>query len=324
MSRLNTKAFAFFVQQGASLPTPPNKFIELSEKLIFAPTVKNERFKRYNGKLGANDTYSDTCDIVLEGATINHKMRTQNKAGDALDTVPEYADLMKLIGFTEAIDTTTPNQETVTYTWNTNSAPALGSAVYFLDGKKQTMTNTIAMNGSFEFNVGEPAMLNCSMSAFVDNKGVSTNEANPTVTLSTEDCIMVDCNTIYTEDGTQLQASNLTIDMGAQINKFYGTSLKEYETTDFEPTITAEFYLDDADYNDAINNLINQSTVNISVKIGTDENGNSVSGKTVEFTITNVKFENYSDSDDQDSIKRTHELLLTADSEFSIKTGYFI
>lgn len=321
--RLNTKAFAFFIQQGATLPTPPVKFVELSEKLIFAPTVANERYKRFNGKLGANDTYSDTTDIVIDGATLNHKMRTQNKVGDALSTVPDYGELLKLVGFTEAIDTTTPSQETVTYTWNTASAPALGSAVYYLDGKKQTMTNTIAMNGSFEFNVGEPAMLNCTMSSFVDNKGVAVNEANPTVTLSTEDCIMVDKNTIYTEDGTQLQASNLTIDMGAQINKFYGMSLQEYQLTDFEPTITADFYLDETNYNDAINKLINQGTVNIVVKIGTDENGNSVSGKTVEFNITNVKFENYSDSDDQDSIKRTHELLLTADSSFSIKTGYF-
>jgi len=322
MARLNTKAFALFLKSGGTLPTPPDNFIELDEKLLLAPDVKVENYKRFNGKLGANDSYADACDTTVEGATISHKMRYQNAAADALDTVPQYGELLKIGGFTENVDTTTPGEETVTYTWNKDSSPALASAVYYLDGKKQTMTGSVAANVSFSFEVGMAANISGSLSAFLDNDGVAANEANPTVPLSDEGCLMVGCADVFTEDGSSIKMQSMEIDMGAQINKFYGLNLKEYETSDFEPSVNVDFSLDGADYNAAIQKLQNETTVDIIVKLGTNA-GTEVSGKTVMFEITNVKFSNYSDSDDNDTVQRTHEFILTADSEFTIKHGYY-
>lgn len=319
--RVNTKNFGLYIKQGATLPVAPANFIEVDEKILLTPNVTVENFKRFNGRLGANDSYADTCNTAVEGVSVSHKMRYQNGAGTALDTVPDYGELLKISGFTETVDST-PSAETVTYTWDTSASPTLGSAVYFIDGNKQTMTNTIAGNAVFNFEIGKSAMLNFAMSGFLDNKGISTLEANPVTTLSDEGCLIVGCADIYTEDGTQLNPTNISIDMGSQINKFYGMGLKEYQLTDFEPKITTDFYLDNADYNDAMQKLVDQSYVNVVIKLGT-LNGVEVNGKTVLFTINNVKFSTFSDSDENDTIKRSHELMLTANSTMTIKTGFF-
>lgn len=322
MARLNTKNFAFFLKSGATLPTPPANFLELDEKLLLTPKPKVEKYKRFNGKLGANDSYADVCDVSQEGINLSHKMRFQNAAADALDTVPEYGEVLKIGGFTETIDTATAGQETVTYTWNKDNTPTLGSAVYFLDGKKQTMTDTIALNVAFNFEIGKAAMLTASMNTFYDNNGIATSEANPTVTLSDEACLMVGCLDVYTEGGTSISASKISIDMGAAINKFYGLNLKEYETSDFEPKVDVDFALDATNYNDAITKLTNETKVNLVIKLGTNA-GTEVNGKTVVFTITNVKFSDYSDSDNNDTIQRTHNFILTADTAFAVKHGFY-
>ena len=382
--RTNTKNFGIYIKQGATLPVAPANFIEVDEKILLTPNVTVENFKRFNGKLGANDSYVDTCNTAVEGISVSHKMRFQNSAADALDTIPDYGELLKISGFTENVDST-PAAESVTYTWDTSASPALGSAVYYIDGNKQTMTNTIAGNAVFNFEIGKSAMLNFAMSGFLDNKGISSKatlvltsvaglevgntltgdtsgafgivlaingtsvslravtgtfatggedlntaaytstsavQGNPVTALSDEGCLIVGCADIYTEDGTQLNPTNISIDMGSQINKFYGMGLKEYQLTDFEPKITTDFYLDNADYNDAMQKLIDQSYVNVVIKLGT-LNGAEVNGKTVLFTINNVKFSTFSDADDQDTIKRTHELMLTATSTFTIRHGFF-
>lgn len=382
--RTNTKNFGIYIKQGATLPVTPANFVEVDEKILLTPNVTVENFKRFNGKLGANDSYADTCNTAVEGVSVSHKMRFQNGAADALDTIPDYGELLKVSGFTQTIDAT-PAAENVIYTWDTSASPALGSATYFIDGNKQTMTNTIAGNAVFTFEIGKSAMLNFAMSGFLDNKGISSTatlvlsavvglavgdvltgdtssasgtvlaingtsvslksvtgtfevagealntaaytstsatQGNPTTTLSDEGCLIVGCADIYTEDGTQLNPTNISIDMGSQINKFYGMGLKEYQLTDFEPKITTDFYLDNADYNDAMNKLVDQSYVNVVIKLGT-LNGAEVNGKTVLFTINNVKFSTFSDADDQDTIKRTHELMLTATSSFTIKHGFY-
>ena len=321
MARLNTKKFAFFFKSGATLPIAPANFLELDEKLLLISKPKIEKYKRYNGKLGANDSYADVCDVSQEGINLSQKMRFQNSAANALDTIPDYGEVLKVGGFTETVDST-PSAETVTYTWNKDNSPILGSAVYYLDGKKKTMTNTIALNVAFNFEIGKAAMLTASMNTFYDNNGVAVNEANPTVTLNDEACLMVGCLDIYTEDGVGIVVDKISLDMGAQINKFYGLNLKEYETSDFEPTIDVDFALDATDYNDAITKLTAETKVNLVIKLGTNA-GVEVNGKTVVFTITNVKLSDYSDADNNDTIKRTHNFILTADTVFTIKTGFF-
>ena len=152
----------------------------------------------------------------------------------------------------------------------------------------------------------------------------SANQSNPTVTLGTEGSLVVGCADVYSKDGTAvIGANNISIKMGAMINKYYGFSLKEYETSDFESTITMSFPVDATDYNDAIEALQAQSLIDIVVKLGTDATSTEVNGKTVVMTITNCKLSSYSDGDENDSISRTENFILTASSAFTIKHGFY-
>jgi len=319
MAKINTKKTLICLKSGAVLPIPPANFLEVEEEILLTPEVTTEEFKRINGKLGANASYADTCHTTVS-QTISTKMRFQNSAADALDTVPEYGELLKIGGFDETIDTSTLGEETVTYT-NTQ-APVLGSAVVYLDGNKHTMTNSIAADLTFNFPIGSPATVSAALSAFIDNKGISTSEANPTVTLLDEAVLLVGCADIMTAGGVNISPDNITIAMGADIQEFYGMGeLKQFNMTDYMIKVTADFYPENANYNDAITKLGAETIEALSIKLGTLE-GALVNGKSVQIDCDFGQVSTFSDSSDKSTLKRSVTWLLTGENQISIKHGF--
>ena len=318
MPKVLTKKTSLFLLSGGVLPVAPANFIEVSEELLLTPTVATEDFKRINGSLGSNDSYADTCDITIT-QSISTKMRFSNSAATALDTPPEYGELLKIGGFDETIDTTL-GAETVTYT-NTQT-PALGSAVAYLDGNKHSMTGSVAADLTFNFPIGKAATVDASLSAFLDNSGVAVAEANPAVTLSPEGCLIVGCADIMTAGGTTIVPDNISIAMGSSIEKFYGMGLKEFQLTDYMIVVTADFYPENANYNDAINLLIADTTEAIDIKLGTNA-GALVNGKSVHITCATAKAQTFTDSADKSTVKRSFSWLLTGTNQISIAHGFF-
>lgn len=323
MAFMNTNKSVMFLQSGATLPTPPAKFIELQDPLIVNPQPTTEEYKRISGKLGTTETYADTCDVTIS-ETVSHKMRQTNSAQDALDTVPEYGELLKISGFDETIDTATPTEETVTYT--NSQTPTKGSAIIYLDGKKFTLTDTLVADTTFTFEIGKAGVVSSALSGFYDNKGVPTNEANPAVTLSSEPCMLVSCLDVITAGGTSLSADTITITVGADIQKFYGFSLKEFSIQDYSIEITADFYVNSANYADAMNKLNNQTVEAIDIKLGTNATGSLISGQSVHITADVAKASANTDSDDQQRVKRSFTWkcgLNGSDIALAIKHGFF-
>jgi len=323
MARINTKASALYFLSGSTLPVPTAGFIDSTEKIVWTPTVKTDKFMVINGKLGQWDSYADVDDTVIEGETISHRVRFQNSAADALGTQPAYGEMLKSSGFGEVIDTTTPGEETVTYTWDNTTSQINGSAVYYMNGKKQTFTGTMAVSSAFNITVGEPVTFDFTVSGFFDNKGIAIDEANPTPPSLTEPVVVAQKVDVMTKGGTAIVgANNISLDMASTINKRYGLGLGEYEGTDFEPTFSVEFPPDLTEYNQGILDLQAQSLYDIVIKLGTN-NGTEVNGKTIVMTITNVKLFNSSDADNEDNIIRTNDFIFTSNTAFTIKTGFF-
>lgn len=327
MALLNTKKSAIFVKDGATLPTPPANFLEVGDELVINPSPTIEEFTRISGKLGTTDSYADVCHATFS-QSISHKMRSTDTAATALATPPEYGELLKICGFTETIDTSTPSQETVTYT-NTQT-PTKGSGVIYVDGKKYTATNSIVGDATFTFEVGKSASLDVNLSAFIDNNGVPTNEATPSTTLSDEPCLVVACTDLLTAGGTAVKADRITIAMGADIQEFYtiggANGLKAFDINDYVIKLTADFYVDSADYADAITKLNNETVEAIDIKIGTNASSALVSGKSVHITAPVAKANAFTDSTDKSKVKRSFTWLLTPDGSnvnLSIKHGYF-
>jgi len=317
---VNTKKNVLLVAVGAALPIPPLGFIETTEKLLITPVIKSERYKRNNGQVGSNDAWADTEDATAE-VSFTHMMRSQNKAADALDTLPPYNPLMLMGGFEVAVDTGTPSQETVIYT--SSQVLQRGSGIYHLDGKKTTMTDSISCALDFDFTVNAPAMINATLSTFLDNKGLTTDVANPATTLLDEEALMVTAIDVTTVGGATVIPKSVKIDFGAEIAKRYGMGIAQFDMTDYAPTVSIEYYQEDAGINDAVNGLINQDLKEIVIKLNTVA-GALTSGKSLEVKLTNCKQENFSDADDEDALVRTIPYLMTGSGLMTLKMGFFV
>jgi len=387
MALLNTKKSALFLKSGAVLPVAPANFLEVEEEILLTPDIPIEEFKRINGLLGSNSSYADTCHMTIS-QSVSTKMRKSNSAGDALDTLPEYSELLKIGGFdveiaeTLVIDTLVGITVGMTITGDTSTAtgtvlsfietqtagavpvpiytitvgnvanspfevagetlntaaftassagfsprytntqtPVLGSAVAYIDGYKHQMTGSLAADITMNFPVGKACTITGSLSAFLDNAGVAATEATPTVTLNPESVILAGCADIFTAGGTALSPDNVSIAMGADIQEFFGLGgLKEYAMQDYMIKVTADFYPENANYNDAVTKLGAGTTEAIVIKLGTLL-GTEVNGSTVVIKADTSKASAFSDSNDKSSVKRSFTWLLQGTEQISITHG---
>ena len=322
MAYLNTKKEALFFKGGAVLPVPPANFFEVSEEFVINPEPTVEEFNRVSGKLGTTDSYVDSCHTIFT-QTLSHMMRSSDVAATALATTPEYGEMLKLCGFDETIDTT-PGAESVTYT--NSQTPIPGSGIAFVDGKKFTMTNGVVGDATFNFEIGKVAKLDVALSGFIDDSGVPTDVATPSVTLNDEPTLIVSCGDIITAGGAAIAADSITIAMGADIQEFYALGLKEFNLSDYVIKLTADFYVDGANYADAITNLNAETAEAIVIKLGTNKTGALINGRSVEITADVSKANTFTDSTDKSRVKRSMTWLLRpngADENISIKHGFF-
>ena len=308
MALINTKKTALFIG-GATQPVYPAGFLEVEAELAINPTIPVEEFNRINGRLGSVDSYADTCKATTS-LQISHKMRSSNIAGTALETPPEYGPLLKMCGFDETITGTGATGKVV---YTNSQTPAKGSIAAFIDGYKQTATNSAVGDITFDFAVGKAAMLSATISAYLDNSGVAAAAALPSVTLNTNPCVIVGCADIISAGGTAVKADSVKIVMGAQVEDFYGMGIKEFNINDYKIKVTATFYPENADYNAAINKLTAQTVEAISVKLGTNL-GLLVDGKSVEFVCALAKASSFTDSVDKATLKREFTWMLQGDS----------
>lgn len=324
MPLMNQKRVMMFLVDGATLPVPPANFLELQEAFAVNPQTDVQEFERISGKMGSYDSYIDPHKVTFS-ETISHKMRTSDKAGTSLGTPPEYAQLLKVCGMKETIDTGTPSQETVIYT-NTQ-APTEGSAIIFLDDKKFTLTDTMTGDLTMTFEAGQAGVISSTLSGYYDNKGIPVDESNPSVTLSTEDCLICTKTDIITAGGVEVKADAIRLTMNAQVDDFYGfNNLAEFNITDYNIKLEADFYVDKANYASEMNKLVNQTVEAINVQMSTDDAGSLVSGKSVRLQAQFAKASDRQDSLDQNKVKRTFTWMLQLDSNaeaFSLEHGYF-
>lgn len=313
---LNTKKTALFLKSGATLPTLPANYLEVTETIVVNQEMSMEEFKRLNGKLNSNDSYVDICDKTVN-QSITHNMRVSGT------TAPDYTELLKIGGFDV---TTVGTGATLATTFKNTQAPLRGSAIILLDGYKHTLTGSVVADVTMNFPIGKAATIEASLQGFIDNNGIATTQAMPTITMNENPVLVVSCGDVVTADGTVLKPDNVTIKMGAEIEKLYAMGIKEFNLNDYKATMEITFYPDNADYNLAQTKLNTQDVDSLDLKLGTDATGLLVNGRSVHITCTNAKAMSSSDADEQSKIKRTFTYLLqngANDTAITIKTGFF-
>jgi len=307
MAFINTKRTALFLSADATLPTPPAGFIENIDEFVINPNPTVEEFNRISSLLGGTDSYADGCHVTFD-ETFATFMRTNDKGGTALSTVPGISPLFKVCGFDETVDGTA---ETVTY--KNSQSPAIGSAVFNVDGKQFSSTASVVGDATFEFEIGKPAKFSANLKGFLDDNGIPKDVASPTVTLSDEDLLMMTCTDIMLADGTHLNCDKITIAMGAQISEKYALGVKTNQMTDYVIKLTADFFVDSANYADAQTKIINQDIQALEIKLNTDDAGALQDGKSLLIKAAAAKVSNYQDSVQDSTVKRSVTWLIRPD-----------
>jgi len=326
MGITNTTKSALFVKSGGVLPVAPANFIESTSPVLINPDIASTDFKRVSGKLNATESYVDVANAQAS-FSIEHMMRSNNKAGTALSTPPEYSELLKICGFDEAIDTSVPSNEFITYT-NTQT-PVLGSAVAVLDTNQFTFTGSLASDLTMEFEAGASAKISAGLQGYIDS-ATPTVVAQPSVTLSSEPLMIVSNYSTVVLGGVTLKPDKVTISTNPEIADNYtmggANGLKSKQMTDYSLTCTIDFYVDNADYDREITAIESQSTATLDIKVGTDNTGTLVNGQSMHLTAGLVKTETQSDSDENNQLKRsvTYKILNGAsDIALSMRVGFF-
>jgi len=254
-------------------------------------------------------------------------MRTNDIDQLALDTVPEYGLLLRVAGFDEVIDTTTPSEETVTYTNNIDKIENFSASVY-LDGFRYDMTDSLACGTTIDLVVGEPAKITNNVQGYIDS-ATPQADPNPAVTLTDERALVVSCADLVTFDGTCLPLTNVSIKMNEEFQEVYtlggACGLKSNFVSDYALTIDFDFFVDSATIGREALNIETGAFKEIVVKIGLDSASAEVNGKSVVMTMPFTKTTTYTDSVDKDLLKRsvTARLMDNGTKALAIKTGFF-
>ncbi len=146
------------------------------------------------------------------------------------------------------------------------------------------------------------------MQGYLDS-AIPAAEANPVVTLSDEKALVVSCADLVTFDGQVLPLDNVVIKMNEEIGELYTTGgvsgLKTNFVSDYALDITFDFFVDSATIGRDATNIESGDFKEIIVKIGLDSASTLVDGQSVIFTASFSKTTTYTDSADQDLLKRS-------------------
>ena len=269
--------------------------VNIEEKVIIAPDVKQNDYKEFNGELGNTKSYIDAAHTTTT-FTIKSKLRGNDKTGAAPQSAPAIDDLLQASGLAGAAGADfyqyVPNHESL--------SPA--EAVVYIDGKKRSVTGVVS-NFKLSGSVGECAVVEFAASGYTSMG--ETDEANPSVTLDDETLMIVDSVTAVSVDGSTFNLKSFDFDLGNETQDIYAVGLAKFERTDFNPKISLTGYKDSLDTSWA--DLESQALKSIQVELG---NG---TGKTVTLTVASALPLTNSESDDSGKLGITKEFRCTKD-----------
>lgn len=281
--------------------------ITLTATPFLSPEVKTQDYSEIgSGKLGQMKSYVDehntTVSFDLEGL-----LKSNNKKGDKLNTVPSFSNLFKACGLTQTIAT-----NNVTYKPNHDYVKSSKSIV-FIDDFKRDINGAVA-NMKITGTVGEASKIVFTVNGYTTVDAQSSS--NPSVTLDSEALLIVSKVTAVTLDGTTLNIDSFEFNLGNKIIENYTTNLSEFIRTDFEPKITLTGIKQKGDET-GWSDLIASSVKEIIIVLG------SGNGKQFTLTATQAKTVEMSENDKDGIVNYSRTFRCQGDSSgdnhFSIK-----
>ena len=320
MALVKTNRSSLFLHQSLTLPVAPAEFIEVNQALVVVPDFATIDTNRLTGAMNAKDASIDTC---RTSTAFLASVDMRETGTTTLNVKSGYAELLKISGFEEASAPAIDTYELI----NSSSNIGRGSAIVYMDDNKFEMTNTLVGSTEMDFQIGQIAKCNTTLSGYMDS-AIPVAEANPTVTLSDENLHIVSCLDIVTVDGTVIPAEGIVIATNPDIANTYtmggASGLKEDTITDYALTCAITFPVDSAVFGREASMIEAGDIVAIRIVIGADTNGLPVDGHSTLFLANTTKAVTYSDTVNNDLLQRVLTLRLYDDGEapaLSIVTG---
>ena len=251
-----------FLFKNGSTPLAENVITTANDVLV-SPKAKMIDYKDCGNGQVANDKTVVNADFVTADFSVDVIARASGAAG----TAPKIAELFKACGLKETVVASS----SVAYTPEIQANN--GSGIVYLDGEKRTISGAAA-SFSFSGKIGDFAKFSFGIKGFTTLAPAA--EQAPTVTLDTNDKLIVLSATVFTVGGDEIDLEDFEFDLGADIQESYYTNTKDYTITNFKPTlkVSAVKTKGNADYWAELNSNAQKAVV---ITLG------SGSGKVLEF-----------------------------------------
>jgi hypothetical protein len=206
--------------------------VTLSEYASLSPKVKSIEVNELGRGLGSTKSYP-----IADWTTIEGSLVAFLRAG----LPPKLADLYKMCGLEEEDEKDDDGNIIKVHFYPAETPITAGNLIVYQDDLRRDVVG-VAGNLKISFQVGAIVKATFDIKGFTDAEPVS--EDNPNVTLDNNELFTVESISAITIGGNTLEVESVDFDMGVNINEIYAIGAKEYQITDYKPTLTIKNYAD--------------------------------------------------------------------------------
>jgi hypothetical protein len=293
MSRILTDRQVILAKYGA-VPTADN-VITASEWSNLAVKVKTQEVKELGRGLGSTKTYPLSDWTNVEGS-----ISAILKGG----LPPKVAELYKMCGLTEEDETDDNGNITKVHFYPSEIPASDGYITLYQDDLKRDITGVVG-DLKISFEIGMFVKADFDIKGFTDAEPVS--ETNPAVTLDDNEIFVVESISAVTIGGNSFEVKKVDFDMGSTINEIYAIGAKEYQITDYKPTLSITAFADKS--NQGYWSDLKAGNVKVVAVTLTNNVGNKFT-----FTANACKLSDVSENDDNGNLDFTAQYICEKDS----------
>ena len=269
--------------------------VTVSEYSALSPKVKTTEVKELGRGLGSTTNYA-----IADWTNVEGSITALLRGG----LPPKIAELYKMCGLDEEDEKDDNGNITKSHFYPASIPVTAGNLIVYQDDLKRTISG-VAGSLKISFSVGELAKATFDIKGFTDAEPVS--ESNPSVTLDDNQIFIVESISAVTIGGDSFEVQAIDFDMGVDIKEIYAIGTKEYQITDYKPTLSIKAYSDKSNQSHWAD--IKNGNVKAIEIILTNGAGNKFT-----FTANACKLTDVTESDNSGNIEESRTYLLEKDS----------
>ena len=272
-----------------------NNVVTISEYAALSPKVKTTEVKELGRGLGSTTNYA-----IADWTSVEGSISALLRGG----LPPKLAEMYKICGLEEEDEKDDNGNITKVHFYPASTPVTAGNLIVYQDDLKRVISG-VAGNLKISFNVGELVKATFDIKGFTDAEPQS--EANPDVTLDDNQIFIVESISAVTIGGDSFEIEAIDFDMGVEIKEIYAIGAKEYQITDYKPTLSIKNYSDKSNQTHWAD--IKNGNVKAIEIILTNGAGNKFT-----FTANACKLTDVTESDNSGNIEESRTYLCEKDS----------